>query len=55
MQSSCTTYLKSFVLSCFRNVEISVKGYMLKTMAEGLKLTAQTFTTDITKLSCCAA
>jgi len=25
------------------------------TMAEGLKLTAQTFTTDITKLSCCAA
>ncbi|WP_413451284.1 mercury(II) reductase [Georgenia phoenicis] len=25
------------------------------TMAEGLKLTAQAFTTDITKLSCCAA
>ena len=25
------------------------------TMAEGLNLTAQTFTTDITKLSCCAA
>ena len=25
------------------------------TMAEGLKLTAQAFTTDIAKLSCCAA
>src|SRR6266567_2370205 len=25
------------------------------TMAEGIKLTAQTFTTDVEKLSCCAA
>jgi mercuric reductase len=25
------------------------------TMAEGLKLAAQTFTRDVTKLSCCAA
>lgn len=25
------------------------------TMAEGLKLTAQSFTTDVTRLSCCAA
>lgn len=25
------------------------------TMAEGIKLTAQTFTADVSKLSCCAA
>lgn len=27
----------------------------LPTMAEGIKIAAQSFTTDISKLSCCAA
>ncbi len=31
------------------------EGAPYLTMAEGIKLTAQTFTTDVDKLSCCAA